>query len=467
MKARPDSPLRIHSYPLTTGPRALDRRAFLRQSLACAGSLALCLPAITSGRDQGSAKPLGVAKGIHPGRVVWAHDPEVTDWKGPEDGHWWEPKRVKQERVSAMLAQTVCELTGEATVAGAWSKLFRHLNRSRGKGDLGYSAGEQIAIKPNWVGMIFGEGHVNLDTYSFISRPDYMNTAPQMILALVSQLASVGVPPQNITVCDTLACLVHEYYDLLHGAFSAVRYEDHAGKFERFKVKPSNQPLHWSSRPQGKAPDYLPACFAEAQYLINFANLKAHTGGGVTLCAKNHFGSLIRTPVQQGYYDIHPNCFAKETGIYRPLVDLVGHSELGGKTVLCLVDGLFSGVHPRDPVPQRMKSSPFNGQWSCSLLASQDPLAIDSVGFDFLSTEWPDFARKGGVDDYLHEAALANDPPSGTFYDPDHATATKRLPSLGVHEHWNNAQERKYSRNLGTGEGIELVGVKLGSANRK
>ena len=209
--------------------------------------------------------------------------------------------------------------------------------------------------------MIFGEGHVNLDTYAFISRPDYMNTAPQMILALISQLGSVGVLPQNITVCDTLACLVHEYYDLLHGAFSAVRYEDYAGKFERVKVAPSPQPLHWSSRPQAKAQDYLPACFAEAQYLINFANLKAHTGGGVTLCAKNHFGSLIRTPVQRGYYDIHPNCFSKDKGIYRPLVDLVGHSHLGGKTVLYLVDGLFSGVHPLDPVPQRMHSPPFEG----------------------------------------------------------------------------------------------------------
>jgi hypothetical protein len=467
MKAKPDSPLRIHSYPLLTEPRALDRRAFLRQSLAFAGGCAACLPAVTSGLDQGWPKPFGVAKGIHPGRVVWVHDPEVTDWKGPDDGHWWEGKRVKQERVDAMIARTVCELTGEATVATAWAKLFRHLNRARGRGDVGYRTGEQIAIKPNWVGMIFGEGHVNLDTYVFTSRPDYMNTAPQMILALISQLASVGVPPQNITVCDTLACLVHEYYDLLHGAFSAVRYEDHAGKFERVKANPSKQALHWSSRPQDKAQDYLPTCFDEAQYLVNFANLKAHTGGGVTLCAKNHFGSLIRTPVQQGYYDIHPNCFAKDTGIYRPLVDLVGHSDLGGKTVLYLVDGLFSGVHPRDPVPQRMKSPPFNGQWSCSLLASQDPLAIDSVGFDFLSTEWPDFARKGGVDDYLHEAALANDPPSGTFYDPDHATATRRLPSLGVHEHWNDAQERKYSRNFGTGEGIELVSVKLGSASRK
>jgi hypothetical protein len=62
---------------------------------------------------------------------------------------------------------------------------------------------------------------------------------------------------------------------------------------------------------------------------------------------------------------------------------------------------------------------------------------------------------------------LANDPPSGAFYDPEHGKATKRLPSLGVHEHWNDPQERKYSRNLGTGEGIELVSVKLGSASRK
>ena len=38
---------------------------------------------------------------------------------------------------------------------------------------------------------------------------------------------------------------------------------------------------------------------------------------------------------------------------------------------------------------------------------SQDPVAIDSVGFDFLWNEYADFPRKGGVDDYLHEAALA------------------------------------------------------------
>ena len=346
-------------------------------------------------------------------------------------------------------------------MAKAWAKLFRHLNRAQGKGDVGYGAGEKITIKPNWVGMLYRDSHVNQDTCAFNSRHDYMNTGPQMILALINQLASVGVAPQNVTICDTLACVAKEYYDLLHGAFAAVRFEDQLGKFERLKVKSSNQPLHWSSRPQGKAPDYLPTCFADASYLVNFANLKAHTLGGVTLCAKNHLGSLIRWPVQNGYYNLHPNCFSRDAGIYRPLVDLVGHPHLGGKTVLYLVDGLFAGVHPVDAAPQRMKSPAFNGQWSCSLLASQDPLAIDSVGFDFLSTEWPDIAGKG-VDDYLHEAALADDPPSGTFYDPTHATPTQRLASLGVHEHWNNAQERRYSRNLGSGEGIQLVSAKLG-----
>ena len=65
------------------------------------------------------------------------------------------------------------------------------------------------------------------------------------------------------------------------------------------------------------------------------------------------------------------------------------------------------------------------------------------------------------MSDYLVEAAQAASPPSGTFYDPDHATSVKRLPSLGVHERWNNAKEKKYSRNLGLDEGIELVAVAL------
>ena len=57
------------------------------------------------------------------------------------------------------------------------------------------------------------------------------------------------------------------------------------------------------------------------------------------------------------------------------------------------------------------------------------------------------------ADRHLYEAGLADNPPSGTVYKPDGV----RLKSLGVHEYWNNASDKKYSRNLGTGNGIELV----------
>jgi hypothetical protein len=423
----------------------------------------LISPRLASAADEVEAnKPLGQARGIHPGRVVWVHDPQVLNWKGVGDGHWWEGNHTQQDRVDAMMASAVGNLTGETSVSAAWDKLFRHFNQTRGKGNVGYKPGEKIAIKPNWVGMIYLEGHINAETYTFGRRHDYMNTSPQMILAVLRQLTgAAGVRQGDITVCDTLAYLVNEYYDILHKEFPEVRYEDYGGKFGRIKVKESGAPFYWSSRPQGSTQDYLPTCFAEADYLINFAAFKAHSGAGVTLCAKNHYGSLIRWPVQKGYYDIHPECFSKKTGIYRPLVDLMGHSQLGGKTVLYLIDGLFSGLHPRDAAPQKMKMPPFNDNWPCSLFASQDPVAIDSVAFDFLWAERTDFPHQGGVDDYLHEAALASRPPSGAFYDPDHATPTKRLESLGVHEHWNNPQDKKYSRNLGTGQGIELLPVKL------
>jgi hypothetical protein len=152
------------------------------------------------------------------------------------------------------------------------------------------------------------------------------------------------------------------------------------------------------------------------------------------------------------------------SGRYRALVDLMGHAHTGGKTLLYLIDGLYPGVHPIEDSPRRWFTPPFNGQWASSLLASQDPVAIDSVAFDFLWAEWNNFPHMSGADDYLHEAALAHNPPSGTFYDADHATNTTRLASLGVHEHWDNLQNKQYSRNLGTGEGIELVRVGPGVA---
>ena len=109
--------------------------------------------------------------------------------------------------------------------------------------------------------------------------------------------------------------------------------------------------------------------------------------------------------------------------------------------------------------PAKWQNTPFNDDYPSSILVSQDPVAIDSVALDFLREEFGDnmggTGLEGGIDDYLHEAALADSPPSGTFYDPE-ADSTS-FESLGVHEHWNNPSDKQYSRNLGLDDGIELI----------
>ena len=450
-------------------------RALIRRSRYVMAALCLAAAGITGGilisspHSQALAASqsntvLGQAKGVNPGRVVWVHDSSATKWKGLGDGHWWESAHTNQAVVDSMLSRTLHALSGKRTDAAAWDTLFHYYNAAHGRGNKGYAAGERIAIKTNFTGCNFFPAFCCVDsmTYALNKRLDYMNTSPQMIRALLRQLVYVaGVNEADISVGDPTAYYPNEYYDSCHAEFSHVRYMDHAGKFGRTKVEFSTVPLYWSCRPTGAKTDFVAKHYAEASYVINLANMKSHMGGGITLCAKNHYGSLIRLPTDSGYYDLHQSLafMSPQMGSYRALVDLMGHAHLGGKTLLYLIDGLYEGNHNNDTLPHRWRTAPFNGGWTASLFASQDPVAIESVVFDLMQLDEDSFQypKIAGAADYLIEAAQANNPPSGTFYDPNHATATERLSSLGVFEHWNNPIDRKYSRNLGTGLGIELV----------
>ena len=42
--------------------------------------------------------PMGEARGIHPARVVWSHNPEVTHWDG-NNGHCWDPANNSQDAI--------------------------------------------------------------------------------------------------------------------------------------------------------------------------------------------------------------------------------------------------------------------------------------------------------------------------------------------------------------------------------
>jgi hypothetical protein len=198
---------------------------------------------------------------------------------------------------------------------------------------------------------------------------------------------------------------------------------------------------------------YLPQQVTEAKYMINLALLRAHGLAGVTLIGKNHFGS-IHFPKDGGWTPRPLHSSVARTlpmGSYNALVDLIGHRHLGGKTMLYMLDGLYSAEHNEGNV---IKWASFGDQWASSLLMSQDPVALDSVGLDILRSEPRATQVRGNPDNYLHEAALAAKAPSGTVYNPDGSSG---LASLGVHEHWNSATARKYSRNLGMKQGIELI----------
>jgi len=411
--------------------------------------------------------PIGEAKGVNPGRVVWYHDADATDWDGPGDGHWWEPEHTDQTVVETMMTSTIRLLTGHTDETAAWDALIRHHNIASGVGDQGYTTGEKIMIKVNLVGCHYmpGWGGVDPVSYDLTSMLDYMNTSPQVMLALLRRLVyEVGAAQTDITIGDPLAMFPNQYHAMLAAEFPNVNYLDHDGgtpENPRVAAQNSTVPLYWSSKPVGNQQDFILESYAQATYFINLANFKSHAKAGVTLCAKNHYGSLIRYPTQSDYFDLHENLaiFVPGSANYRSTVDLMGHAHLGGKTILYLIDGLYSGVHHYDPAPRRWAAPPFNNDWTSSLFASQDPVAIESVCLDIMQFEGDSrlYPQIEGADDYLHEAALAYDPPSGTFYDPDHEVDGIRLPSLGVHEHWNDPVNMQYSRNLGSGDGIELV----------
>src|ERR1035437_5943039 len=88
------------------------------------------------------------------------------------------------------------------------------------------------------------------------------------------------------------------------------------------------------------SPTISPTCviwtssYASADDLINCAVLKS-SSAGVTLCGKNHYGSLGRTPIDGGYYDLHQSLpfIVPGMGKYRAVVDLMGHPDIGGKTL--------------------------------------------------------------------------------------------------------------------------------------
>ena len=429
----------------------------MKKIISAVAAMALCAAVQTNAfASDGfpSHEPYGEGVGAMPGRVVWSYEPSSVDWDG--NGYWWEPDNFDEDVIRDMVSESVATLGGASSAPEGWRALFENRNERNGESG-GYKSGEKIAIKAN----INGSAVMDDDTSGKTSM-SYTN--PVLLKALLTSLVEdAGVAPSDITVYD-VSRLFPDYMEKMctEGNLSGVNFVNRNNG-----VADENAPIMWSHSFSG-AVNYLPTCVTEAKYMINLANLKGHSYG-ITLCGKNHFGSFINGNAMRPPEgaNLHQWLTRSEMGIYSPLVDLMANKHLGGKTVLYMLDAIICAPSEGASITidnSKWKQEPFGGDFTSSIFVSQDPVAIDSVGADFLINE-PAVtdnnyaARDVSNENYLHEAGLVANAPSGTVYTDSFG---ETVTNLGVHEHWNNPTDKQYSRNLGKNEGIELV--KVGSA---
>jgi hypothetical protein len=436
--------------------------------------------------------PVGIARGVNPGRVVWARDPLATKWAGhwkQNSDQWWLDENTDQSRVDALLAATLLKLTSATSANEVWTKIFEYYNlHSRQLEKRGYQPGEVVAVK------------INLNNSSSGKKDNYTDASPQMVLAMVRQLVNQAhVRQEDVLIYDVRRMIPPYILSKVWNEFKDVR-------FVQWSAPESDQPKHpvygdysrleaaqWVegigySNGRYKDAKLIAKQVFDATYLVNLALLKAHgypynnmedgDAGqtAITMTGKNHFGSIKGTPELHSSIDTDAEAVPHS---YSPMVDLASSPNLGGKTILYVLDGLYSGRKWRT-YPVHFPNPPFNNRvepyenpdWPASVLASMDGVALDSVGLDLMLAQTKNNNDKDGhprilircnADDYLFEMAQADHPPSGTVY----KQGGKIVSSLGVHERWDSDESMRYSRNLDPvkGKGIELIYLPLGETH--
>ena len=448
--------------------------------------------------------PYGTGQGIFPGRVVWTWDPDATnenqtrtDDGEPEitenDDYYFLEKNNDQDVIDELVASTIKNLTGEETLPAGWDALFKYHNEKKSGTANSYTQGEKIFIKINAtsIGADGGAAWHTWKTDSIIrlkpnwwGQPDVVETSPQIVLSVLRQLVNeAGVQEEDIYVGDPIKNVYQQLFDMWKSEFPNINVLGNDRWYNetvegrpldlsvtgRIPVVPTAEDvMFWSDKGavmDAAVSDKFYTIHEEADYLINIPSLKAHAAAGITLCAKNHFGSHSRTSAQHLHKGLvgvnNDEPYRTSYGMYRVQVDLMGHELLGGNTMLFLVDALYSGEEGwTEAQPIKWRMAPFNNDFTNSVIASLDPVALESVCFDLLRTEYdgtggrnnrPNF---GAVDDYLHQAADPALWADGVTYDPENDGVP--MGSMGIHEHWNSPEKMQYSRNLGLGFGIEL-----------
>lgn len=369
--------------------KPISRRDFLKEStLITAG--AFCYAYGMKPRNSYANTP-----GVAGNRVVWCHDENATSWDGVT-GYYGD--YVDQAKINAMFERCIKELTGQANAIAAWQQIIPS-----------YSFGKKIAIKLNMNN--WHKGGYNIDAL------------PGTINGLIAGLKTIGVLESDIYLIEPSASFVTYIAAPILALYPNVQLWDSNGSHGHqvtFSYSPTaSTTIHHTHPDLASNDSYLPQQIGDASYLIDMPIMKGHGVALVSLTFKNHFGSIQKGTCAK-YHDYALPYRSNYSYDMNPIHDLYLNTNIRNKTVLIVGDGIFGqGAASETGVPSVWNT--FDGKFPNSIFLSTDPVAIDSVMFDFLQAErnrYPQESRR-----YLLRAAELG---------------------LGTHEEWNNSTDKTY-----------------------
>ena len=383
----------------SSGGIRVSRREFLRLSAVLAG-----LAAMRPGRS------LVAAPSLPRPRVVHTYCERAVDW-GFVTGWWGD--HVDQDVVNDMVDRGVMELTGRKTRADAWRALIPN-----------YVSGQRVAIKANFN-----------NASSMDDSDNFIDAAIEPVNAVIAGLKEISVAESDIWIYDAVRSIPIRFQngcDYPGVQFSGDWTSNPQGfsgtETVSFDTPSGSQPL---------ADQRISNVLVNADYLINMPLMKKHCCAWVTLSFKNHFGSIQDCAALHGYTFPYEDDY---TSAYSALVDIYKNQHFGSKTVLTIGDGLYGSRGDQGSVPEAWTT--FSNESPRSLFFSQDPVAIDSVMYDFLEAE---AGVQNHGDDYL---ALAANAGLGVF---EH-----RAPGASSREEWYSQIDYRY---LDMDQYVKLRGV--------
>jgi uncharacterized protein (DUF362 family) len=300
---------------------AITRRIFLKRTISSVGGVVLA-------KSIGSNISLAQAPGDM-SRAVVVRCPGATDGV----------RAINALAVQDMMDESIKQLTGEASVAGAWRSILP-----------GFEKGHIVAIKinANWM----GGGSIVVSS--------------EVVNAIVNGLTSAGVPENDIIV-----------YDKTRWQLEGSGYQHNAGELgvRCFGNDENGWGYDWDNPVEILGQEMaLSSIVTRCDHLINVPVLKnlpdiwqgQFFAWGVTLSLKNHYGSVSSPSL---LHDNFPEACAT----------LNSQDAIKDKTRLVVMDSLFGHWRGALPAPPDFA---YNG-----LIVCKDPVAADHLGTEIINEE--------------------------------------------------------------------------------